>query len=175
MKLTEHLSGDRRGHVEARLRSNLMAWLTTVSPAGKPESVPVWFLLREDDETILIYSQPGKPKLRYLQQNPQVALGLDVTDLGRDIIRIDGEAREVPEVGPADQEPNYRAKYAERIGALFGDAERFAAMYSVPLLITPRRLRALSLQGQRLLFLLLSQIIPYCWDLCRCERHKSQR
>ena len=95
-----------------------------------------------NDETILVYSQPGKPKLRNIQQNPQVALGLDVTDIGRDIIRIDGQAREAPEVGPADKEPDYRAKYAERIGALFGDAERFGAMFSVPLLITPRRLRA---------------------------------
>jgi PPOX class probable F420-dependent enzyme len=144
MKLTDHLSADRREHVEGRLRSNLMAWLTTVSPTGKPESVPVWYLLREDDETILIYSQPGKPKLRHIQQNPQVALGLDVTDIGRDIIRIDGEAREAPEVSPADKEPRYRAKYAERIGAMFGEAERFGAMFSVPLLITPRRLRALS-------------------------------
>ena len=142
MKITEHLSADRRDHVEARLRSNLMAWLTTVSPTGQPESVPVWFLLREDDETVLLCSQPGKPKLRNIQQNRQVALGLDVTDIGRDIIRIDGEAREAPEVGPADQEPRYRAKYAERIGALFGDAERFGALFSVPLLITPRRLRA---------------------------------
>jgi PPOX class probable F420-dependent enzyme len=142
MKLTDHLSADRREHVEARLRSNLMAWLTTVSPAGKPESVPVWFLLRETDETVLIYSEPGKPKLRHIQQNPRVAFGLDVTDIGRDIIRIDGEAREAPEVGPADKEPRYRAKYAERIGALFGEAERFGAMFSVPLLITPRRLRA---------------------------------
>jgi PPOX class probable F420-dependent enzyme len=142
MKLTDHLAADRREHVEGRLRSNLMAWLTTVSPAGTPESVPVWFLLRETDETILVYSQPGKPKLRNIQQNPQVAFGLDVTDIGRDIVRIDGQAREAPEAGPADKEPNYRAKYTERIGAMFGDAERFAAMFSVPLLITPRRLRA---------------------------------
>ena len=142
MKITEHLPADRREHVEARLRSNLMAWLTTVSPTGKPESVPVWFLLREEDETVLLYSEPGKPKLRHIAQNPQVALGLDVTDIGRDIVRIDGLAREAPEAGPADQQPRYRAKYAERIGTLFGDAERFAAQFSVPLLITPRRLRA---------------------------------
>ena len=142
MKITEHLPADRRQHVEARLRSNLMAWLTTVSPAGQPESVPVWFLFRDEDETVLVYSEPGKPKLRHIAQNPQVAIGLDVTDIGRDIVRIDGLAREVPEVGPADEQPQYRAKYAERIGTLFGDAERFAAQFSVPLLITPRRPRA---------------------------------
>ncbi|HEX4087903.1 MAG TPA: TIGR03667 family PPOX class F420-dependent oxidoreductase [Trebonia sp.] len=142
MKITEHLPADRRAHVEARLRSNLMAWLTTVSPTGKPESVPVWFLLREEDETVLIYSEPGKPKLRHIAQNPQVALGLDVTDIGRDIVRIDGEAREAPDAGPADEQPHYRAKYAERIGTLFGDAEGFASRFSVPIVITPRRLRA---------------------------------
>ena len=142
MKITEHLPADRREHVEARLRANLMAWLTTVSPTGKPESVPVWFLLREEDETVLIYSEPGKPKLRHIANNPQVALGLDVTDIGRDVVRIDGEARVAEEAGAADRQPQYRAKYAERIGTLFGDAERFAAQFSVPILITPRRLRA---------------------------------
>ena len=141
MKITEHLSADRREHVEARLQGNLMAWLTTVSPSGQPVSVPVWFLLRED-ETILIYSRPGKAKLRNLEANPLVAFGLDVTDIGRDIIRIDGQARQAPEAGPADKQPQYRAKYAERIGTLFGDAEGFAAQFSVPIVITPRRLRA---------------------------------
>jgi PPOX class probable F420-dependent enzyme len=142
MKLTAHLPADRREHVQTRLRGNLMAWLTTVSPTGKPESVPVWFLLREEDETVLVYSQPGKPKLRNVEQNPQVVLALDVTDLGRDIISLDGQARVAPEFGPADKEASYRAKYTERIGAMFGDAERFGAIFSVPLLITPRRLRA---------------------------------
>ena len=51
VKITEHLPADRRAHVEARLRSNLMAWLTTVDATGRPDSVPVWFLFREDDET----------------------------------------------------------------------------------------------------------------------------
>jgi PPOX class probable F420-dependent enzyme len=138
MKLTEHLPADRRSHVEARMHGNLMAWLTTVRPDGQPVSVPVWFLLRED-ETILIYSQPNKLKLRNLQQNPRVALGLDVTDLGRDIIRLDGAARQVEDIPPADQNQQYVAKYTERIAAMFGTADQFAALFSTPLLITPTR------------------------------------
>src|ERR1700691_3158388 len=102
MKLTSHLPDDRRAHVEGRLRANLMAWLTTVRPDGRPDSVPVWFLLR-DDETILIYSQAAKIKLRNIGHNPQVALGLDVTDVGRDVIRVEGKAVAVPGFPPADQ------------------------------------------------------------------------
>jgi PPOX class probable F420-dependent enzyme len=141
MKLTEHLPADRRSHVEARLHGNLMAWLTTVRPDGQPVSVPVWYLLRED-ETVLVYSQPNKAKLRNVQQNPRVTLGLDVTDLGRDIIRLDGTALHVRDIPPADQNPQYVAKYTERIGAIFGTADRFAAMFSSAVLITPTRLWA---------------------------------
>jgi hypothetical protein len=59
VNLTIHLPAERREHVEARLHGNLMAWLTTVRPDGQPDSVPVWFLMR-DDETILVYSQPKR-------------------------------------------------------------------------------------------------------------------
>ena len=141
MKLTSHLPDGRRAHADGRLRTNLMAWLTTVRPDGRPDSVPVWFLLRQD-ETILIYSQPGKIKLRNISQNPNVALGLDVTDIGRDIVRIEGTAEHVPGFPRADQVPEYAAKYTERIGAIFGTVSRFAEMYPEALIITPNRLYA---------------------------------
>jgi PPOX class probable F420-dependent enzyme len=141
MNLTAHLPAERRQHVETRLRSNLMAWLTTVSPNGQPVSVPVWFLLRED-ETILIYSRPGKAKLRNLAANPLVAFGLDVTDIGRDIIRIEGVAKHATGMPPADEVPEYTAKYAERLGAMFGTAREFAEQFTAPLVITPSRLHA---------------------------------
>jgi PPOX class probable F420-dependent enzyme len=141
MRLTEHLPEGRRAHVEGRLRGNLMAWLTTVRPDGRPGTVPVWFLLR-DDETIVVYSQPGKVKLRNISSNPRVALGLDVTGLGRDVIRVEGTAEHVPGFPPADQVPEYVVKYAERIGALFGTAAQFGARYPEALIITPGRLRA---------------------------------
>jgi PPOX class probable F420-dependent enzyme len=89
MQLTAMLPADRRQRVESRLPTNIMMWLTTVSSAGRPSMVPVWFLVRDDD-TILTYSQPGKAKLRNIEHNAHIALGLDVTDPGRDVIRIEG-------------------------------------------------------------------------------------
>jgi PPOX class probable F420-dependent enzyme len=141
MELTDALTPDRRAHVETRLQTNLMAWLTTVSPAGRPDAVPVWFLIRDDD-SILVYSQPGKAKLRNIAANPNVALGLDVTDIGRDIIRIEGSAVHVAGHARADQVPEYAAKYTERIGAIFGTVEKFAAAFSEAIVITPTRLHA---------------------------------
>jgi PPOX class probable F420-dependent enzyme len=141
MHLTNDLPDERRARVEGRLTTNLMAWLTTVSPSGRPDSVPVWFLMRDDD-SVLIYSQPGKAKLRNIAGNPNVALGLDVTDIGRDIIRIEGTAAHAPSHPGADQVPEYAAKYTERIGAIFGTVERFAAAFSEAIVITPSRLHA---------------------------------
>ena len=117
MGLTTDLPSDRRARVEGRLGTNLMAWLTTVSPSGRPDSVPVWFLVRDDD-SILVFSEPAKAKLRNIHANPHVALGLDVTDIGRDVIRIEGIAAHVTDHPRADQVPEYAAKYTERIGAI---------------------------------------------------------
>ncbi len=141
VKLTCHLSDHRRAHVGRRLRSNLMAWPTTVRPEGPPDAVPVWFLL-QDDETILIYGQRSRTKLGNIATSPSVALGLDVSDLGRDIIRIAGTARHDPTFPPADRVPAYVAKYTERIGAKFGTASRFAEEFSEAVLVTPLRLYA---------------------------------
>jgi PPOX class probable F420-dependent enzyme len=118
-----------------------MAWLTTVSPTGRPDCVPVWYLLR-DDESILVYSQPNKAKLRNIDVNPNVALVLDVTDLGRDVVRVEGTATRAPGEPPADQVAGYVAKYIERIAAIFGTAQRFAGLYSEPIVVSPTKLHA---------------------------------
>ncbi len=127
--------------MQSRLQTNLMAWLTTISPAGRPDSVPVWFYM-QDDETILVYSQPNKAKLGNIAANPHVALGLDVTDIGRDIIRFEGMAVHVPGHASADKVPGYTAKYVERIAAIFGTPERFGAAFSEAIIITPAKLHA---------------------------------
>jgi PPOX class probable F420-dependent enzyme len=141
MRLAGELDDGRRAHVEGRLQTNLMAWLTTISPSGRPDSVPVWFLV-QDDDTILVYSQPGKAKLRNIDANPHVALGLDVTDIGRDVIRFAGTAARVPGHPAADEVPAYLSKYVERIAAIFGTPEQFARAFSEAIVITPTRLHA---------------------------------
>jgi PPOX class probable F420-dependent enzyme len=141
MKLTSDLPEADRERAESRLRSNLIAWLTTVRPDGQPVTVPVWFLLR-DDETILLYTRPEKQKLRNLAANPRVSFVLDVTDIGRNVVRLEGTARTADDQPPASEHPAYLAKYTERIGALFGSPEQFATLFSVPLVITPAKLHA---------------------------------
>jgi PPOX class probable F420-dependent enzyme len=141
MDLTSHLSPSQRDHVERRLRSNLMAWLTTVRPNGQPETVPVWFYVR-DDETVLLYSRPGAVKLRNIKVNPRVTLVLDVTDIGRDVIRVEGIAQVADNHPAATAVPGYLAKYLERMIALLGSPERFAEDFSVAIVIVPAKLRA---------------------------------
>jgi PPOX class probable F420-dependent enzyme len=139
LKLTSHLPAADRERVEARLRTNLMAWLTTVRPDGQPVTVPVWFLLR-DDETILLYSRPQVAKLTNIDANPRVSFALDVTDIGRNIVRLEGTARQAPELPAANKQPAYLAKYIERMAALFGTPDEFGALFSAALIITPARL-----------------------------------
>jgi PPOX class probable F420-dependent enzyme len=139
MSLTTHLSTADRERVEVRLRQNLIAWLTTVRPDGQPVTLPVWFLFQED-ETFLVYTFPTSAKLRNISTNPKVSLVLDVSDLGRNVVRIEGVAKAVDEVSPIDQQPEYLAKYTERIAALFDTPERFAAEFSGAIVITPTKL-----------------------------------
>lgn len=125
--------------VARRLREETIIWLTTVRADGRPQPSPVWFLW--DGAGVLIYSQPGKPKVRNIGRNPRVALHFDGNGRGGDIVIFDGEARVAPDAPPADQVPELVEKYREGIARLGGTAASFAREYSVAIRVTPTGVR----------------------------------
>lgn len=131
------LSNAKDRHVDERLRSDLMIWISTVKPDGGAHLVPVWFLW--DGEHVYIFSKPDQ-KIRNLQQNKSVMLGLDDTKGGNDPIMITGTAELLPhgEVTPAM--PAYEEKYAERFAQYHWTGELMGKEYSEPIRITPRKI-----------------------------------
>jgi PPOX class probable F420-dependent enzyme len=121
-----------------RLREEIIGWLTTVSPDGAPQPIPVWFLW-DGDRSVLLYSRPNKRKLRNIAANPKVSLNLDSDGIEDDIVVCWGEVG-ISKGPPAANVPEYVAKYAQRIGALGWTPESFAADFSVPLRIRLTRI-----------------------------------
>lgn len=133
------LTSERGARADARLRSDLVAWLITVSADGTPVPTPVWFWW--DGSTILVYSERGKPKLRHIATNPKVGFALRTDELGDEITVVNGDAVVDPSAPSADVHPGYVVKYAALIERLGADPVSFAGAYAIPIRITPTRLR----------------------------------
>jgi PPOX class probable F420-dependent enzyme len=131
------LSKPKDAHVDARLRSEAIIWLSSVRPDGRPHLVPVWFFW--DGETITFFSQPDTQKMRNLQHNPNVMLALEAADEGDDVVMIEGKA-ELPGTSPQTMNnPEYVKKYSAHIESMDTNAEELAASYSEVIRITPTR------------------------------------
>jgi PPOX class probable F420-dependent enzyme len=123
-----------------RLTSERIAWLTSVSPAGQPQSFPVWFLW--EDGGILIYSDHRAKRNANIAANPRVALHLDTDAGGGDVVVVEGEAHVDPGTPPVTGHAAYLAKYGDWIDAQLGGGAAMAEVYSVPIRIRPTRIRA---------------------------------
>lgn len=138
--MTFEVPAERRARVESRLANDIIAWLTTVRPSGMPDTVPVWFLWKDD--VFVIYSQPNKAKLRNLVHNSKVSVAIDDTKGGGDVVRFEGTATTVGDYPKSDQVPEYVQKYEPHIRRLgYGTPRAFAANFSVPILVTPTKYR----------------------------------
>ena len=133
-------ANDEDEHIRQRLSAAPVIWLTTVTPAGAPRSVPVWFVW--DDPQVIVFSGEGTQKLRSIRANPGVWLALDTADSGTDVVLLEGRA-EVLERGArsAAETPAFVEKY----GAVMGQApEDWAAGFPIPIVIDVERLVAWS-------------------------------
>src|SRR3974390_447923 len=88
--------------IERRLRDDVIAWLTTVTPSGRPAPRPVWFVW--DGEAIVIYSMNGAARLRYIEHNPHVTVHFDSAK-GGDVVVISGTAERLPDAPPPSEFP----------------------------------------------------------------------
>lgn len=133
------LGDPNHARADQKLRSEVVMWLTTVTLDGQPQSTPVWF--GWDGETVLLYSQPDRPKLANIASNPKVALHLVGDDEAEDVVTFEGTAAVDPTAPPADQVEGYIHKYLELIESNGWTPASLAAGYSVAVRVTPTRVR----------------------------------
>ena len=131
------LANPKDPHVDERLRKNLIIWLSSVRPDGRPHLVPVWFLW--DGKKILIFSQPNTQKIRNLRQNTNVILALDDTKDGEDVVMLEGKAEFLNDPAVNPTLPAYAAKYNSELKSMGYTAEAMAAEYAQAIRITPTR------------------------------------
>jgi PPOX class probable F420-dependent enzyme len=128
----------RGKQIQRRLKKELIIWLATSGAEGRPHVVPVWFLWEKD--SLLIYSVPGQ-KVRDIEANPMVALHLNTTFDGADVVRIEGTAALLRRHAPADKVPAYIRKYAALIKSYGWTNEEFAKQYHIVFRVRPTRFR----------------------------------
>ncbi|MCU0281310.1 MAG: TIGR03667 family PPOX class F420-dependent oxidoreductase [Acidimicrobiia bacterium] len=124
---------------ERHLREDVVGWLTTVAPDGRPQSSVISFLW--DGETILFYSKPGTPKLRNIAANPRVTFHLNCDPYGDHVVTVEGRAVIDETAAPSDVLAAYRDKYRAPLAHWGMDEAETARSFSVPIRIVPERFR----------------------------------
>jgi PPOX class probable F420-dependent enzyme len=137
--LAAALRRDDAAWAREHLADDVVGWLTTVAADGTPQSSVISFLWEGD--SLFFYSQPDTPKLRNIARSPLVSFHLQSDPYGDHLLIIEGTAAEDRTVPPSDQHPAYQAKYREPLEHWgMGEVET-ARDFSVPIRITPRRVR----------------------------------
>ena len=134
------LTSDFGRVVKEHLDNQYVIWLTTVDSNLTPQPRPVWFIWQDD--AFLIFSQPHARKVAHIQKHPRVALHFNTDDTGdRHVIVFSGEASIDEKHPPAQQVPDYLAKYEEGITALEMTPDDFSREYSTAIRIRPTEVR----------------------------------
>lgn len=137
--MTSETENDLNARVQRQLRDELVVWLTTTSADGTPQPNPVWFITEGDQ--IIVYSHRTAARNRNLGRNNRVSLNFNSDPRADHMTVITGTAVIDPTIAPANQSAAYMAKYGQLIPGLDLTPETYAETYSVPLRITPHKVR----------------------------------
>lgn len=111
------------------LDSDLIAFMTTVTPSGQPKTSPIWFI--RDGEDLVMYSQPNALKLSNIAVNPKTSFTLRADERGHRFVLIDAASWVDAQLPPAKDLPGFVDKYAGEIASLGWTPESFSGDYSV--------------------------------------------
>jgi PPOX class probable F420-dependent enzyme len=123
-----------------RLATDMIGWLTTVTPEGQPQTFPIWFLW-EDGEALVFSDRRAKRNVN-IAANPRVSLHLNDNGRGGDVVVLEGEARVDDATPQVPEHPAYLAKYGDWITTHLTSADEMATIYNVPIRVRPTRGRA---------------------------------
>jgi PPOX class probable F420-dependent enzyme len=123
--------------IERHLTGDLIAWLTTVTPTGRPAPRPVWFVW--DGAAIIIYSLNEGAKLRHIQANNQVTVHFNSDAYGGDVVVIGGRAEFFTDAPPPSRFPGFLDKYDGAISRMGRTPQWYDDGYGVALRVTPER------------------------------------
>lgn len=126
-------------HVNRRLRQEKIIWLTTVDSNNTPQPRPVWF--HWDGQTLLIFSEQNKAKLKHIARDPRVALNFNTDEDGGDVAVLLGDAVILNEPPASSRVKTYLRKYNAGIKSLGMTVAQFTEAYTVPMLVTPQAMR----------------------------------
>jgi len=109
-----------------RLKTDLIAWLATVRPDGRPHLVPVWFWWHLDE--LIVIAEPGSQKVKNLKANPRLSIALDDSNRGTTPIMLEGTATLDPVSPDLPELVSYFAKYRETMAVMnWSEAESRAS------------------------------------------------
>ncbi len=134
------LAAEQAAWAREHLERDVTGWLTTVAPDGRVQSSPISFLW--DGETILFYSKPDAPKVRNIAAHPQVSFNLNTDEYADHMLVIEGLACVDESTRPSNVDPAYSAKHNTALAHWDMDVDKTAAEFSLPIRITPTRVRA---------------------------------
>jgi PPOX class probable F420-dependent enzyme len=123
----------------AALERDVVGWLTTINPAGQPQTSPVWFVWADGE--VRLYSWKRAARNGNIADRPLVSFNLNTDPTGEDFATMEGIARIDLEAPPASEDTAFLAKYRSQFEEHGWSREQYAEDYPLLVRISPTRWR----------------------------------